>query len=529
MINMETNQRKPSLFKRVLLWLFSWRTARGGMIVIAGLITLGALLITEENWRAKRDWEGYQRELELKGQRVDLAAVIPALAPDDQNFFAAPIVARILNPKSEAGSDRVNSQLNPLGRNAFDLYRGDPNNWPKRGSWQTGQLTDLKSWQHYFRTLAESPADKTNAFPIPPQPQSPGADILLSLREFDPMIEELRKAGQRPYSRLAIDYENGFEVIGEIVPYLSTMKACGQLLQLRAIAELADGQSTKALEDVKLMLRVTDSLRNQPFLITHLVRLAMVAITLQPVYEGIAKNEWSDAQLAELERELAKLDLLADHQTAMRGELAFAIDSLERQRITREYKMVDDSSGTNRIVTISLRFTPSAFFYQNELALARMYQEYDLPLFDLKNRTVSPAQAQKAETSVSRKMKHPSPYQMLALMIRQAINKSVVKFAICQNAVDLTRTGCALERFRLTHGAYPDSLEMLSPQFMEKLPHDLITGQPLHYRRQNDGRFLLYSVGWNQKDDGGTIVRKKGSTSEGDPNQGDWVWPTPAL
>ncbi|MGN6553963.1 MAG: hypothetical protein ACTHLW_09595 [Verrucomicrobiota bacterium] len=65
--------------------------------------------------------------------------------------------------------------------------------------------------------------------------------------------------------------------------------------------------------------------------------------------------------------------------------------------------------------------------------------------------------------------------------------------------------------------------------FAAFLPHDIITGQPLPYRRQNDGRFLLYSVGWNQKDDGGTVVRKKRSMSEVDPDQGDWVWPTPAL
>jgi hypothetical protein len=51
---------------------------------------------------------------------------------------------------------------------------------------------------------------------------------------------------------------------------------------------------------------------------------------------------------------------------------------------------------------------------------------------------------------------------------------------------------------------------------VEKLPHDVIGGQPLKYRRTNDGKFLLYSIGWNECDDGG-----KSST---DRENDDWVW-----
>jgi len=38
----------------------------------------------------------------------------------------------------------------------------------------------------------------------------------------------------------------------------------------------------------------------------------------------------------------------------------------------------------------------------------------------------------------------------------------------------------------------------------------------------------LFLVGWNEKDDGGTVVYKKGSTeSFVDRDQGDWVWRYP--
>ena len=83
------------------------------------------------------------------------------------------------------------------------------------------------------------------------------------------------------------------------------------------------------------------------------------------------------------------------------------------------------------------------------------------------------------------------------------------RFAYGQESVDLARVAIALERYRLAHGEFPESLDALAPQFMEKIPHDIINAQPLHYRRTADGQFVLYSVGWNETDDGGIIVFKK--------------------
>ena len=60
------------------------------------------------------------------------------------------------------------------------------------------------------------------------------------------------------------------------------------------------------------------------------------------------------------------------------------------------------------------------------------------------------------------------------------------------------------------------------PQFTLKIPRDPIGGQPLHYLLTDDGRFILYSVGWNEKDDGGFVsFNRSGSV---DLDRGDWVW-----
>jgi hypothetical protein len=83
--------------------------------------------------------------------------------------------------------------------------------------------------------------------------------------------------------------------------------------------------------------------------------------------------------------------------------------------------------------------------------------------------------------------------------------------------VNEAQIACALERYHLANGEYPATLDALTPQFIENIPHDIIGGDPLNYRATFDGKFLLYSVGWNEKDDGG----KDGGT---DFTKADWVW-----
>jgi hypothetical protein len=62
----------------------------------------------------------------------------------------------------------------------------------------------------------------------------------------------------------------------------------------------------------------------------------------------------------------------------------------------------------------------------------------------------------------------------------------------------------------------------LVPAFVSKLPHDQITGEAYKYRRTDNGRFILYSVGWNEKDDRGVPGKK-----DFDEKAGDWVWQYP--
>lgn len=66
----------------------------------------------------------------------------------------------------------------------------------------------------------------------------------------------------------------------------------------------------------------------------------------------------------------------------------------------------------------------------------------------------------------------------------------------------------ACERYRIRHGRWPESLQALVPEFLDKVPTDPYDGQPLRYRRLPDGA-IVYSVGPNRKDEGGTRTDAK--------------------
>ena len=75
---------------------------------------------------------------------------------------------------------------------------------------------------------------------------------------------------------------------------------------------------------------------------------------------------------------------------------------------------------------------------------------------------------------------------------------------------------CGLERYRLAHGEYPESPGCAGAAVRGEAATRHHRRPPLKYHRTADGRFVLYSVGWNGKDDGGVA----GKAVE----EGDWVW-----
>lgn len=538
--------------------LSSWRNLKRLMFGLACLATLVALAHAVENWRGFRAWRDFEREASAKGERFDLASIIPAPVPDEQNFAFAPVFDGVRNEMDPAWRRAHTGPGGLTNLQAFTLspFRTNgPSGALSVSGWTKAERVDLREWQRYYRdpkwdgtpdvtngvirriflnngqpppppVVEPAPAPVINEFPTTPQPQSPAADVLLALSKFEPVVAALREASQRPKSRFPVRYEDLFNAV---LPYLAKLKGSSQYFALHAIAELAESKPDLALEDLRLSFQMIRCTRDEPLLISHLVRIAQVQLALQPVWEGLADRAWNEAQLTAIEKELAALDFLADYQHAMRGERAFSIATVDYVRREGDLNALDVSDGVNlgSSVPFSRRLlfrllVPVGWFEQNKLMLGRMHLDLIQPAVDQQARTVSPATVGRLDQAC--RDFRMSPYNWFARMLIPVLGNAAKKFAIGQASVDLARVACALERYRLAHGSYPETLDVLSPNFLAKLPHDVISGQPLKYRRTAEGQFVLYSVGWNATDEGGLVVLGKGSKPNVDWERGDWVW-----
>jgi len=276
---------------------------------------------------------------------------------------------------------------------------------------------------------------------------------------------------------------------------------------------------------LKLGLRLSDSLHYEPLLIDHLVRIASLGFDLQTVREGLVRHAWTEPQLAELEKALGLMDLLTEYKLAMRGERALStggLDYLRRKGSLDSMNYIgNEDRGSASAGRLNLMI--SGFFYQNMLTISRMQQDYNLASVDERAHRVFPEISAKGKSVLEETRR--GPYTIFAKMLMPALEKAVLRSAQMQTYVDATRIACALERYRMSNGRLSETLEPLVPQFIDKIPNDVIDGEPLRYRSNSKGGYVLYSIGWNEKDDEGQLAWTKDMKEKRvDMTNGDWVW-----
>ena len=522
---------------RFCRWLFSWRGLRRLLILLAWFVTLIALFHVEETWRGRRAWNQYRHELEAKGEQLDYAALVPKPVPDEQNFAATPAVkswfekstAPDFEPKWEDNYSRIGDRVSaPRVKGArYDRRFEDLAVW--QTAFAAARSGELSSDQKFHSTNLDAAA-RSQAAPA----------VLEELKTNEALFAELRAVSQRPYSRYPVNYdvEAPFSIL---LPHLALVKGACRRLELKACAELAGGQSEVALEDLNLMFRLMDSVKDEPFLISHLVRLSCAQIATQPIWEGLAGHRWSDAQLQELATRLQQYNFIADMKAPLAGEQAGGIATVELVRKKGpwyvDYIGSQGSAPTARDSMLAkclwLVLVPQGWYDLEELNYCRAFHVELATSLDTTQQRVSPARV-KADNQACEQMIYASGFagtslgkmlhhRIMAAMLLPALGRAIVKSAAAQTAFSQAAIACALERYRLANGHFPEALATLAPRFISPVPNDVLTGEPYKYRLTDNGRFVLYSFGWDEKDDGGV----SGKTLF-DDQQGDWVWEYPA-
>jgi hypothetical protein len=505
--------------------------ARLLLALLVWLMMMIGLWYGQEDWRGWRAWKQYRAAAEARGETFDLAAYIPKPVADEQNFAATPFIKSFfLHPNDSILTNDLYARANNNIGDTNAAHNLGRRHFVDLGAWQMAsaalQNGKLKRAQR-FRTVKTDLAARAQAAPA----------VLEGMKPDAAAFAELRAASNRKYARYPVRYDLENPWITSL-PHLGKIKEVCLRLSLQACAELAAGQSVAALADVKLILSLADSLKSEPVLISMLVRTACVFMAVQPVWEGLAEHRWTDDQLQELQARFLSYDFLSDMDLPLKAEKAdglLTVDLVKKKglRFLASIGATNDSPPPadelrSRLVDF---IVPSGWFYREKMNYCALFEAQRADVVDLKAGTISPDivasnsnevfQVIHGGSSIST-AKAVRGHCVIAWMLLPALSRVPAKIAVAQIISDQAALACALERYRLAKGQFPGQLESLQPLFMSRLPNDVITGRPYKYRRAQDGQFILYSVGWNEKDDHGA----PGNTLF-DLTQGDWVWQYP--
>jgi hypothetical protein len=250
------------------------------------------------------------------------------------------------------------------------------------------------------------------------------------------------------------------------------------LLHLDSILRAQDNQTDEALVTAMGILNAGRSIGDEPKALSQLVRMSCEWLAISQIERVLSQGEASDKSLQSVQL------LLQDE--ASQPLLLFGV------RGDRAHTFEEMGSAKQPFVqTAMLR---GLFRLQTEcVEAAKAPPEEQL----------SRLQEIKAEASnldVMSGLWLPSHERMVRAFLRN------------QAWMRCSYVAVAVERFRRSHGRWPDSLAALVPEFLQELPADPYNGLPLKFRRLADG-VVIYSVGPDQKDDGGKLDRKNPTAS----------------
>ncbi|HXR07933.1 MAG TPA: hypothetical protein VN765_11425 [Candidatus Acidoferrum sp.] len=347
------------------------------------------------------------------------------------------------------------------------------------------------------------------------------ADYLAQNAALEPEFNLIRQALRRPYTRINGDYQVPYEVP---IPNFVVIRTVVQRLATLAQCHLAQGQPEEALRDLTLLNDLCRVLESRPSgkpmtLVASMIHVAVSGLYTSAIADGLAWHAWQEPQLLALQEQLKEINLLPDVTRSFEEEpvaICHTLETMSPAQWDKLFQIASNGVGMPK-ATVWQKLKAAAFhtllprgwIFQNMVQVANGCQAI-IDCLDPAHQMVFPKKVDAVAQSAA---SHHSPYTFLATAANPNMSKAMLITTKTQTLIHEALIACALERYRLAHNSYPETLDTLIPQYLDQIPPDLIGGQPLHYRRAGDNKFLLYSIGWNEKDDGG----KPGSDD-------DWVW-----
>ncbi|MCK4400987.1 hypothetical protein KAW08_01630 [bacterium] len=454
---------------RILKKILKWTG-----IVIGGLLILSIIVHTVLNIVWGRELRAKLAELKAKGEPITIAEIRPAPVPDNENAAVLYNKVFMLMTSGEGGKPYIpNEDKGKINRMICAIE-------------DVKSFSDISKWTEKQRREISK---------------------LVNSSDMQYIYALLEQASKRPECNFNLKYENGASVL---LPHLSRIRTLARLLCAKALIEAHSGNPDKASETILVGLRISNHLKNETTLISQLVRIACDMIMINCIEPLSDKYSISQEKMKYIVLELEKhsgtepFKKCMDAERVIFGGIEFN-KLLNRKYSTKDWKALFSSGGETfpklfyLIPTFPFRPILKKDFVCYLTFLSEMKELYDIPY----------SESVIAGKNPELKLKTGIPsYCIFTKMLLPALTRIRELMSIYEAQIQVCRIGLGLKIYKAKYGTYPESLAKLVPDILEEIPSDPFTEKNLVYRKSKDG-FVLYSLGPNMKDDGGTARPKR--------------------
>jgi hypothetical protein len=487
-------------------------------ISVALFIAATILILLVRHYQLRGSTNAYISKLKAQGEPMDLAQVLPPHLPPEENSAEAlrKAAALIKADKTLLATNYYYPMKMVAPGKAMVVF-------------QQREARDLEvtnSWNEVYAALAENKA----LFPL------------------------LWSVIEKPNFDFGINYGSGIDDLDFTNLYLSDSKRAAQHLQVAALNDLHYGDGAAAVRNARAMLAIVKGMSDERLMISELVRIAIANMAMAASWEILQSTNVTDDQLAALQNDWNRLEFFRAQENALNMERASGRITLKKWResdsaLAHSIFIGEGILGSEPAKTTAVdRFRLKSRFvrwrywwsYADELRQLKGFQALlAAPRAASTNDALLPLREELMSEVLDLRIPSSGDFAWLSdpmkIDMHFLLSSSIVSLSgvfkramTVEAAKQIAISAIALQRYHLKHAAFPQSLAALVPEFLAEVPRDPMDGQPLRYRLNADGTFLLYSVGDDGKDDGGNPNPPAGSTSVQWQRGRDWVWPQPA-
>jgi hypothetical protein len=286
-------------------------------------------------------------------------------------------------------------------------------------------------------------------------------------------LELLAAAAERPESNWNIPYRKG---VAADVPPLLPLLNIARLNGARGLMAVRDGRTEDATRAAEQGFALSESLAREPVLIVQLIRVSIDWLNLA-VARAILEEGHPDAEmLARLRGHVVRIGETDTIRVALIGETNAMYSEL--RKVEQGNADMDRNAPLilrNAFIPWLLRpaFRSDLTFYLELMHDVVVYHE-------------RPAHRRESELGSGPFDREPRFYQVLSRTSLPNLRGISLRGDLERARATAAETALALARYRLDHGAYPESLEELVPEYLDEMPVDPFTGVPPEYRREGD-------------------------------------------